>query len=98
MKKRFLIVAAFALSVAGVGAIVACSSSDTGTTTNAPTPTNALVTRVTAASGGTVTDPAGKVSLAIPPGALEKDTDITLAVGGHVVDVAEVELQRTRGG
>lgn len=38
-------------------------------------------TKVTAASGGTVTDPAGKASLAIPAGALASDTDITLVVG-----------------
>lgn len=39
------------------------------------------VTKVTAASGGTVTDPGGKASLTIPAGALGADTDITLAVG-----------------
>lgn len=39
------------------------------------------VTKVTAASGGTVTDPGGKASLVIPAGALAADTDISLVVG-----------------
>ena len=50
------------------------------------------VVHVSAALGGTVSDPAGKTTLTIPPGALEADTDITLSVeaasAGAATDVS----------
>lgn len=84
-----LVASLLILGIGCTGIVVACSSdeapakSTTGTTT----------VRVSAAAGGTVTDPSGKTSLVIPPGALDKDTDITLTLlaksGGAVVDVSE---------
>jgi hypothetical protein len=86
------------LGSAAAGVVVACSSDETtpagssGTTTTPPSTTTTV--HVTAAAGGTVADPSGKTSLVIPPGALEKDTDITLALtpaaSGAVVEVSEL--------
>jgi hypothetical protein len=68
---------------------VACSSDDnSGPATSTPS-----TTRITAAAGGTVTDPRRNTSLVIPPGALAKDTDITLTIlpksGNAVVEISE---------
>lgn len=81
MKLRSLVLAMFVVPLCGVGALVACSTDDSSAASSGgPSQSGTTTVRVTAAQGGTVTDPAGKVSLAIPPGALEKDTDITLKV------------------
>jgi len=78
MKMQKIVVTAFLLGTAGVSALVACSSDSTSSTSS--TTSDTVTVRVTAAAGGTVSDPGGKATLAIPPGALEKDTDITLKV------------------
>ena len=82
---------ALVLGACGAAIVVACSSdssSSSGGTTSSTT-----TVRVTAAAGGVVADPSGKTTLNIPPGALEKDTDITLTIqpasAGAVVDVSE---------
>ena len=50
-------------------------------------------TRVTAAAGGKVVDPAGKATLTVPPGALAADTDITLAIGPEEAGTAGEVIQ-----
>lgn len=82
------------LGACSTGIVVACSSDDSATNPGTTPGTSTTTTvRITAATGGTVADPSGKTSLAIPPGALEKDTDITLAIlpktGSAVVDISE---------
>ena len=71
------VVLAFAMGAASI--VGACSSDDP---TPAPTGggTTSGSTRISAAAGGIVADPSGRTSLSIPPGALAKDTDITLAI------------------
>lgn len=74
------------VSVAALGAapLTACSSDDTTTTGgNGATVGETVSVPITAAAGGTVADKAGTVSLVIPPGALEKDTTITMTVGAQ---------------
>jgi hypothetical protein len=66
------------IAVTGVVGVAACSSSSGSSTTS--TPAAATGKRITAAAGGTVSDPSGTATLTIPPGALDKDTDITLSV------------------
>jgi hypothetical protein len=64
-----------------MAALGACSSDEATSSTSPTASAGATVTvRVSAAQGGTVSDKEGKVTLAIPPGALAADTDITLAV------------------
>lgn len=80
--------------MANAAVAVACGSAsdpttpDPGVTAMAGT----TVVHVSAALGGTVSDPAGKTTLTIPPGALEADTDITLSVeaasAGAATDVS----------
>jgi hypothetical protein len=85
------------LALGSTGVIVACSSDDTpsggGGGDAGPTSSTTTTVHITAAAGGTVADPGGKTSLVIPPGALAKDTDITLALtpaaNGAVVEVSE---------
>ena len=86
--------ALFLLAIgAGGVVVVACSSDDTAPAKGTTTPSGTTTVHVSAAAGGTVADPSGKTSLVIPPGALEKDTDITLsltpAANGALVDVSE---------
>jgi hypothetical protein len=75
------IVLAMAVTLAGV---VACSSDPAATTAS-----SGLL--VKASVGGTISDPNGRATLTIPPGALEKDTDIVLKVlpasGGSLTPV-----------
>jgi hypothetical protein len=68
-------------------------------------------TRISAAKGGTVKDPAGNTTLTIPAGALAEDTDITLQIvpkyaeavvpvsvfgpDGHLIARSQVEARRT---
>lgn len=70
--------------------VIACSTDDSSTV---PGATSTTTVRINAAQGGKVTDPAGKVTLDIPAGALDADTDITLAIGaarnGAAADVME---------
>lgn len=79
------------VGMGALAALAACSSDDasSGPSTAAKT----VVVRVTAAAGGSVEDEAGHAKLVIPAGALESDTDITLAIlpksGGALVDVAD---------
>lgn len=76
MKIRHVFALAALTVVGGAGTgLAGCSSDDV--TAQAPTST-----RISAATGGTVTDGAGTVSLEIPAGALAADTDISLAVAG----------------
>lgn len=96
--KRVFLLSFFAVT-STVGALVACSSDDTSTSSSSSSSGSSgqtgdtVTVHVTAAAGGTVADKDGKASLAIPPGALEKDTDITLKItpksGAAVVDVAD---------
>jgi hypothetical protein len=76
MFKGRILALAIALAASGGGAIAACSSSSTSSGGGGGT----ITVRVKAAEGGKVTDPSGKATLSIPPGALATDTDITLAV------------------
>lgn len=91
MKQLGRIGSVFAFGLACTGMVVACSSDDT--TTPASTQQQTVTVHVSAQSGGTVSDPAGKTTLVIPPGALAVDTDITLTTlpksGSAVVDIAE---------
>jgi hypothetical protein len=94
LKARFATALFFlALGSSTVGIIAACSSDSSSGSSSGTTPTGTTTVHVSAAAGGTVADPSGKTSLAIPPGALEKDTDITLALtpaaNGAVVEVSE---------
>lgn len=57
---------------------VACGSDD-GTTESQPV---TVTQQISAAEGGTVSDPDGKVQLAIPPGALAADTEISVRITG----------------
>ena len=79
------------LACGGAAVVLACSSSDSGS--SGTTSSTTTTVHVSAAAGGTVADPSGKTTLTIPPGALAKDTDITLAItpksGSAVVDVSE---------
>lgn len=80
------VVAALAV---GVLPVVACSSDDksaSSSSSSGGTVGETVSVPITAAQGGTVADKAGSVSLVIPPGALEKDTTITLAVGASAAD------------
>lgn len=72
-----------ALATLAMAPLAACSSSSTtsGSSSSGGTVGETVSVPVSAAAGGTVADKAGSVSLVIPPGALEKDTTITLAVG-----------------
>lgn len=88
--KLFPIVLSFL--VAGVGVLVACSDdSSTNSTSSSGSASDTVTVRMTAATGGTISDKGGKATLSVPPGALEKDTEITLKVspasGGAVGDV-----------
>lgn len=77
---------AAAIASAAILAAIACSSTNEDTADGGASPDGGGVVaeqtkvRVTAAAGGTVADPAGKASLAIPAGALATDTDITLDI------------------
>jgi hypothetical protein len=81
------------LGSAAAGVVVACSSDNPAPANGGTTTSGTTTVHVTAAAGGTVADPSGKTSLVIPPGALAKDTDITLALtpatAGGVVEVSE---------
>lgn len=83
MNTRRFVAAVCLFAVTSVSALVACSSDDS-TSSVTPSATNgtgeSVVTHISAAQGGVVTDKSGKATLAIPPGALAADTDITLAV------------------
>jgi hypothetical protein len=99
MKMRFVLLTAFILAGTGVTALVACSS-DSTTSSSGGTTSGTVTVHVTAAGGGTVSDPSGKATLAIPPGALAADTDITLATSaaangsaGDVLDFGPDGLQ-----
>jgi hypothetical protein len=82
MKVRSVLLAGFLLGSAGLTALVACSSdSSSGSSGSSGTTSGTVTVHVTAAAGGTVSDPAGKATLTIPPGAVATDTDITLNVG-----------------
>lgn len=80
MKTRKLFGVAFLIAASGVCALVACSS-DTPSTAASSSAGETVTVHVSAAAGGTVSDKSGKVTLAIPAGALAKDTDISLAIG-----------------
>ena len=80
MKIRSILFSAVLLGTAGVTALVACSSDESSSSSSGGTTDGTITVRVSAATGGTVSDPSGKATLAIPPGALDKDTDITLKV------------------
>lgn len=85
MNNRTLLVSLGAVFVmAGFVALSACSTSSSGSssTPNSATVSDQVTVHVTAAEGGTVSDKSGAITLAIPAGALDKDTDITLAVSG----------------
>ena len=58
-----------------VGLLAGCGSGSGGTSASSPP---ATVTQTVGSAGGTVSLPAGKVSLTIPPGALSTDTPITV--------------------
>ena len=67
------------LLLAFAAPLAACSSDDD--TNKGGQSTNTTTTkRISAAEGGSVSDPAGTATLDIPAGALAEDTDITLAV------------------
>jgi len=97
--KRIFCISFLALTASGVVSLIACSSDDTSTSSSSSSSgssgqTGETVTvHVSAANGGTVADKDGKASLAIPPGALDKDTDITLKItaksGTALVDIAD---------
>ncbi len=75
------------LAVGVLAPLPACSSDDStsgSSSSGGGTVGETVSVNVSAAAGGTVADKAGSVSLVIPPGALEKDTTITLAVGAAV--------------
>ena len=101
MKVRSVLLAGFVFASAGLTALVACSSdSSSGSSGTSGTTSGTVTVHVTAAAGGTVSDPGGKATLAIPPGALATDTDITLNVGaaangsaGSVLDFGPDGLQ-----
>ena len=71
------------VALASFSVLVACSSSDTSSTPPSSSAGESVTVRITAAQGGTVADKSGKVSLAIPAGALAEDTDISLKVGAQ---------------
>lgn len=71
------------MATAGLFALAACSSDSSSATTPTSSAGEKITVRITAAQGGTVADKSGKVSLAIPPGALAADTDISLAIGAQ---------------
>lgn len=82
---------ALVLGACGAAIVVACSSDSSSSSSGAASSTTTV--HISAAAGGVVSDPSGKTTLNIPPGALEKDTDITLTIqpasAGAVVDVSE---------
>lgn len=94
MKHSRLFASLLVLTVSSTAVVVACSSDDASPAPGPGTTSSSTVTvHVSAAAGGSVADPSGKTTLTIPPGALERDTDITLALkpasAGSVVDVSE---------
>lgn len=93
MIKARLVTALFLLALGSASVVVVACSSDSPSGGGTVTPSTTTTVHVTAAAGGTVADPSGKTSLVIPPGALEKDTDITLALtpsaSGSVVEISE---------
>jgi hypothetical protein len=100
MKTGKIVATALFLVGAGVTALVACSSDTTSTPPTTTTNSATVTVHVTAAAGGTVSDPSGKATLAIPAGALAADTDITLATSaaangsaGDVLDFGPDGLQ-----
>jgi hypothetical protein len=97
---RYFVLGTLVLSTLGTSVVVACSSDETSTSSSSSSggsssgQTDDTVTvRVSAAAGGSVSDKDGKAKLDIPPGALEKDTDITLKLseksGAAVVEIAD---------
>lgn len=78
MIKRVAITILTSLSLAALVPSAGCSSDGGSGTT---TPSETLTKRITAAEGGTISDSSGKVTLAIPAGALAEDTDISLSIG-----------------
>lgn len=97
---RWFIKGVFLFTAASVGTLVACSSDDSSPSTSSSSSSSGssateetVTVHVSAANGGTVADKAGRAKLDIPPGALDKDTDITLTIrpksGNAVGDVAD---------
>lgn len=60
-----------------LGALIGLMCFQLAAVGGAPSP-KAITQHVSAAQGGTVTSPSGGLTLSIPPGALAKDTDITI--------------------
>lgn len=99
MKLQRLLVTAFLIGVAGLAGLVACGDDETTNSGGASSSSGTaagdetVTVRVSAASGGSVADKAGKAKLDIPAGALAQDTDITLKIsaktGNAVADVAD---------
>ena len=66
--------------VCSTGLFIGCGSDDDdGGSSNEPV---VVSKQIAAATGGVVRDPQGRAELAIPPGALAADTEITLAITG----------------
>ena len=99
LTNRFFIFSALVLSALGTSVVVACSSDESSSSSSSSGGSSGgqtgdtVTVRVSAATGGSVSDKDGKAKLDIPAGALAQDTDITLKLteksGAAVIEVAD---------